>query len=98
MPCTTWRKVGRLGHRAEHREADDEADDGASEKVRMRNSFERRTGSAAAARRRRNATIRATPSNREPMICGEPQPQVVPPSEATRTRQVATAAMRKVPR
>ena len=28
------------------------------------------------------------------MICGEPQAQVVPPSEATSTRQVATAAIR----
>jgi hypothetical protein len=42
--------------------------------------------------------MRSTPSTASPMICGEAQSQVVPPREATSTRQVATEAMRRVPR
>ncbi len=67
-------------------------------KVRMRNSFSGSTGSAARRSTATNAPARTTPSTASPMICAEPQGQVVPPREATSTRQVATAAIRKVPR
>ncbi len=69
-----------------------------SVKVRTRNSLSGRTGSAARRSTATNAPASTTPSTMSPMICGEPQPQVVPPREATRTRQVATAAIRNVPR
>ncbi len=67
-------------------------------KVRMPNSFSGSTGSAARRSTATNATASSTPSRASPMIWGEPQAQVVPPREATRTRQVATAAIRAVPR
>lgn len=67
-------------------------------KVRIPNSLRGRTGSAAFRSTATNATASTTPSTISPMICAEPQPQVVPPREATRIRQVATEAMRNVPR
>lgn len=66
-------------------------------KVRIRNSFSGSTGSTARRSTITKATSRTRPSTASPMISGELQPQV-PPSEATSTRQVATEAMRKVPR
>lgn len=69
-----------------------------SAKVRTRNSFSGSTGSAARRSTATKATASSAPSTASPTIWGEPHPQVLPPSEATRTRQVATAAIRKVPR
>lgn len=69
-----------------------------SAKVRTRKSLSGRTGSAALRSTATKSTARTTASTARPMICGELQAQVVPPSEATRTREVATEAMRRVPR
>ncbi len=67
-------------------------------KVRTRNSFSDSTGSAARRSTATNATISTAPSTARPMICHEAQGQVLPPREATSTRQVATEAMSRVPR
>ena len=98
MPWTTWRNVGRYVIAPNIAKPTTKLITAERVKVRMRNSFSGRTGSAARRSTGTNATARTTPSTARPMICAEPQAQVVPPSEATRTRQVATAAIRKVPR
>lgn len=66
--------------------------------VRILNSLSGSTGSAARRSTYTNHTRSTAPRTASPMICADPHAQVVPPSEATRTRQVATEAMRKVPR
>lgn len=67
-------------------------------KVLIRKSFSGSTGSAARRSTATNAISSTTASTASPMIWADPQSQVVPPRDATRIRQVATEAMRKVPR
>lgn len=69
-----------------------------SVKVRIRNSRSGSTGSAARRSARTNAAVSTAPRAASPTTGAEAHGQVVPPREATSTRQAATEAIRNVPR
>lgn len=66
--------------------------------ARIRTSFGESTGSAARRSARRNDTSSTTASAAVPVSGVDVHPPVLPPSEVTRIRQVATDAIRSVPR
>lgn len=97
-PCTICRNVGRYVIAPNIAKPTMKLISATSVNVRTRNSRSGSTGSAAPRSTRTNTASRTRPMTASPMIWAEPQAQVVPPSEATSTRQVATVAIRRVPR
>ncbi len=64
----------------------------ATEKLRLRNTFSGRIGSAACASMYRNAAVPAIASAASPMICTEPHGYWVPPQVVIRMMDVAAMA------